>query len=825
VVWCAGAALCFVRPAIAQTPGCTVVAPGSAARGALPRWESPLDRVIAIHTHGISLGDALDRVAVLAGVRISYSPELLRLDREVCLSVDSTAVGNVLVDLLTGMNVVPVPGGGDQIVLAPRPPAGRPNAPEMAPSLEMLKRVVVTDSGESAPARERTIALDVVTGRQLARDNATNLSSALDAYVPGVWSWSQSPSNILGSFASMRGASSFGLSYPKIYIDGIEVANPLLVTRFSPDAIDRIEVIRGPQGSALYGTDAISGVINIVSRHDAADTDGENVSVRSSAGVTQSAFAHGVLRQEHSVSLVAGSEVRSADLHVTGGSIGDFIPNGYSHDLVANGAARFVGARTTLDGTARFFMEDAGSARSPLLTNPIPVSDSGHAMFGPVTPPQSVREYTIGATGTLAAGTEWTHTITAGIDGYSLANVQMNTTPIRSIVDSALDAAQGTADRGTLRVSSVFSPAANGPTRATFTFTADAASLRETSVSAPPLDGDGHPPGGRPAPASASFANWQNSTGVGAQANIAMRNTFFLTTGLRTEYDTRLAGAPELALLPMLGGASVGDFGPLTVKLRAAYGKGIRPPSTFGQSGSLQSRYGLGTQASLGAEEQSGIEAGVDVLLRHAVSFQVTRFDQRASGLIQQVAAPADSSAQSHRMTLLLENVGEIANRGWELEASTAVSRLTASGTLSFVDSRVTKLATGYTGDVAAGDRMLQVPAKTGSLNLSWQGDRWTGSLGGSRALDWINYDEIALSQAILSGAHSARDLVGPQLRQYWRVYSGGLRVRAALSRDVWDNVAFDVRADNLLNYQRGEPDNITVVPGRTVMTGLRVKF
>jgi hypothetical protein len=51
------------------------------------------------------------------------------------------------------------------------------------------------------------------------------------------------------------------------------------------------------------------------------------------------------------------------------------------------------------------------------------------------------------------------------------------------------------------------------------------------------------------------------------------------------------------------------------------------------------------------------------------------------------------------------------------------------------------------------------------------------------------------------------------------------LRLRAALSRDIRDNVAFDVRADNLLNYQRGEPDNITVVPGRTVMTGLRVKF
>ena len=39
------------------------------------------------------------------------------------------------------------------------------------------------------------------------------------------------------------------------------------------------------------------------------------------------------------------------------------------------------------------------------------------------------------------------------------------------------------------------------------------------------------------------------------------------------------------------------------------------------------------------------------------------------------------------------ENVGEIGNHGWELEGSTGISRLTASGTLSFVDSRVRKLA------------------------------------------------------------------------------------------------------------------------------------
>jgi hypothetical protein len=29
----------------------------------------------------------------------------------------------------------------------------------------------------------------------------------------------------------------------------------------------------------------------------------------------------------------------------------------------------------------------------------------------------------------------------------------------------------------------------------------------------------------------------------------------------------------------------------------------------------------------------------------------------------------------------------------------------------------------------------------------------------------------------------------------------------------------------NLFNYQRGEPDNITVVPGRTITMGMKAEF
>ena len=130
-------------------------------------------------------------------------------------------------------------------------------------SVGQLDRVIVTGSTVGASQRSLPVALDVVQGRELAERAAGSLSGALDGVVPGFWLWEQSPLSMLARYGSIRGASSFGVSYPKVYVDGVEVANSLLVTAPRPESVSRIEVIRGPQGAALYGADAISGVMNI----------------------------------------------------------------------------------------------------------------------------------------------------------------------------------------------------------------------------------------------------------------------------------------------------------------------------------------------------------------------------------------------------------------------------------------------------------------------------------------------------------------------------------------------------------------------------------
>jgi iron complex outermembrane receptor protein len=94
-----------------------------------------------------------------------------------------------------------------------------------------------------------------------------------------------------------------------------------------------------------------------------------------------------------------------------------------------------------------------------------------------------------------------------------------------------------------------------------------------------------------------------------------------------------------------------------------------------------------------------------------------------------------------------------------------------------------------------------------------------------SRAANWIDYDRIALDQAYVNFDRSAVPLVGADLRGYWKNYDGVTRLRASISRSLWRGVTFVVTGENLLGQQVGEPDNVTIVPGRTVTTGLRASF
>jgi outer membrane receptor protein involved in Fe transport len=876
-------------PGVALLLGAAIAAPASAqascsvattpaVRVVSHKWPAPLDRPVTLQADNVTLRDGLARLANAAHVRLSYVAEHLPLDRAMCLAYRGVAAGDVLADLLRGTQLEPVVAGDDQVVLAParRTAVAVPASeePELART-SVLDRVVVMGSASPITDRATPIAMDVISGDRLARQQTGSLAQILNGSVPGIWMWQSAPSTLLARYGSVRGASSFGVSFPKMYIDGIEVANPLLVRQLDPSTIERLEVIRGPQGSALYGADANGGVINIITRHDGTGPTGHRLELSSTAGVSGSQFATaGVMTQQHALSFRTGTSERSAGLGLSMGTLGAYIPGAFARSFSATGDVRRIGHQSVFTGSARLFTERAGTPSNPLLPRISTVPGPGTfprihdgagdkpaysnvgpdgartspttTSFGPLvgldtTATQSVHEYTIGGTLEYAASERWTHTFVLGVDGYRLANPAVEHGPIPSASDSALAAARGGSDRVTARVSTEAHFAWANRASFEIKFTAEHSAAREQSpiavMSTSRLNTIGSGPvGGAAEIEDTRLIGWRGNSGVVAQSTTALADRLFLTAGVRLERNDALLGSTRVSTLPMLGAAVVGDRGDVSLKIRAAYGEGIRPVQGVVRELAMSGRRSALVAYDLTPERQAGIEAGADLFVGRNLGFHVTRFDQRATGLIQSVAVEVptrsmsraarfdDSMADSY-VAYQLQNVGEISNRGWELQTKADLGRLSLSGTVSLVDSRVQRLASGYTGDLRTGDRMFEVPSRTMSITGSWTGRGWFSSLTLARAADWMGYDRVAVGDALTRGGLTPSDLVGERLRGYWRQYGGVTRLGASFSRDLFRGLSFVMTGDNLLGQQRGEPDNATVVPGRTVTAGLKAKF
>ncbi len=831
-------------------------------------WAPPLDRIVNLHVPEVSIREALDRLAVVAKIELSYSAELLPVGKRVCLALDRVPVGAVLESLLSGTTLRSIVLGTTQVVLAPsraRVVADGGSSAGVAPSASVLAsvlssapmarrasvldRVVVTGSPDGAPQRGSPFALDVIDGATLARHGVGTLGEALDLAVPGVWSWTASAGTLSARYGSIRGASSFGVSALKIYLDGIEVANPLLVTQLDPARVDRVEVIRGPQGAALYGADAISGVVNILTRHDGTPTGAPVVQLSTTAGLSATAYApRDAFVQDHALSFRRGSSSRSLGLGLNVGTVGAYVPGASEQRLLADADVRVVRSNAVFTGTARFSAQRANASTSLIFGGATsdafadrppgdrsPVDPAGRVPFaGDSATGQALSQYTVGGTLAVMPDLRWTHTVIAGVDGYRLRGLSAASLPTPVSSTSALGDGQGAADRGTLRLRSVGRFDVAEGTLLAVTFAAEQALTRD--VASEVVNGPGsRPSGGALTPAIASLSaplrltqSLINNAGVSAQAMLSWQDRWYLSAGGRAERTSGATADVQYALLPMVGAAYVRDFGPAVMKLRSAYGTGIRPARTLARGTSWMGRGAASATEGLQPERQTGLEAGADVVFAHGVSLHVTRFDQEASGLIQPVGSMSNAVGPSGRivrnLSYTLQNVGAITNRGWELQATARRSRLQLAGTLSLVDSRVARTATGYRGELRVGDRMLDVPASTVSLSATWAARRWSVSSTATRAADWIGYDRTAIGEAVADTAHEY-DFGGPLLRRYWLQYGGVTRWRANVSYRLRGDLSVLLGGENLLNVQRGAPDNATVTAGRTLSFGLRSMF
>lgn len=131
-----------------------------------------------------------------------------------------------------------------------------------------LNKVVVTASGFEQQIKEAPASISVVTREDLEKKSYRDVTDALRD-IPGVVITGGASSSDI----SIRGMAS---KYTLILIDGKRMESratrpnsdgPGIEQGWTPplEAIERIEVVRGPM-SSLYGSDAMGGVVNIITR-------------------------------------------------------------------------------------------------------------------------------------------------------------------------------------------------------------------------------------------------------------------------------------------------------------------------------------------------------------------------------------------------------------------------------------------------------------------------------------------------------------------------------------------------------------------------------
>ena len=123
-----------------------------------------------------------------------------------------------------------------------------------------LNPVVVTGSGHHQRLKSTATPVHVLSAQEIREQGITNFGDALTRMLPQV---SMAP-NSMGTFLRLNG---LGNKYILILINGQklsgDISNNVDLSRINMSRIKRIEILDGA-ASSLYGSDAIGGVINII---------------------------------------------------------------------------------------------------------------------------------------------------------------------------------------------------------------------------------------------------------------------------------------------------------------------------------------------------------------------------------------------------------------------------------------------------------------------------------------------------------------------------------------------------------------------------------
>ncbi|MEZ4267472.1 MAG: TonB-dependent receptor [Myxococcota bacterium] len=144
------------------------------------------------------------------------------------------------------------------------------STPAVAGDAVELEDVVVTGSRTEHAVADAPVATEVIDRATIASSGAENLAELLSSHAG------------MDLYAALRGTGlriqGLGAEHLLILVDGQRMVGRLDgvldLSRFPTESIERVEIVKGPS-SALYGSDAMGGVVHIITRKARAPQEAE----------------------------------------------------------------------------------------------------------------------------------------------------------------------------------------------------------------------------------------------------------------------------------------------------------------------------------------------------------------------------------------------------------------------------------------------------------------------------------------------------------------------------------------------------------------------
>lgn len=133
----------------------------------------------------------------------------------------------------------------------------------LEPAQSRLDAVVVTGTRTPKTLKDVPVVTTVISSKEIEKTGALTIADVLQNEIPGVEFSRQMDGQVVMNMQGMGGSDVLFL------IDGERLAgeslNNIDYERLNMDHIERVEIVRGA-GSALYGSNAIGGVVNLITK-------------------------------------------------------------------------------------------------------------------------------------------------------------------------------------------------------------------------------------------------------------------------------------------------------------------------------------------------------------------------------------------------------------------------------------------------------------------------------------------------------------------------------------------------------------------------------